>query len=292
MRAGDYAEHGITRLHGFAAELAVVPAEHLVTVPELGRIGVLAEPASICARAIRHAHAVGGRQPWRPRRALVLGAGAIGMLSTTFSSSRTRRLDGRARAGRQREGTARRGLRRALRPTTATPPAALATDVGGFDIVIVAAGSAQLSLDSLGMLRRGGVACLLIDGRDQYVQLHGPVIGVDAVLGNRALIGSVNANVVDWHAAVDRLGAAQRRWPDALDRFVGLRVLLDDYADAFAFAGVKATLALAVSAVTAWRQTLPPAVLGHQFCNDARRIAAEVVRAGLARRDHRAAAAA
>ena len=81
---GDYAEHGITRLHGFAAELAVVLCGALVMVPEaLGRIGVLAEPASIRARAIRHAHAVGGRQPWRPRRAFVLGA-AIGMLSTTF----------------------------------------------------------------------------------------------------------------------------------------------------------------------------------------------------------------
>src|SRR5919107_2205140 len=42
---GDYAEHGITRLHGFAAELAVVPAEHVVAVPEsLGRIRVLARP--------------------------------------------------------------------------------------------------------------------------------------------------------------------------------------------------------------------------------------------------------
>ena len=87
---GDYSEHGITRLHGFAAELAVVPAEHLVAVPEaLGGVGVLAEPASICARALRHVRAVGGRQPWHPGRALVFGAGAIGMLCTYFL-----RLDG------------------------------------------------------------------------------------------------------------------------------------------------------------------------------------------------------
>jgi threonine dehydrogenase-like Zn-dependent dehydrogenase len=244
---GDYAEHGITRLHGFAADLAVVPAEHLVTVPEgLRGIGVLAEPASICARAIRHAHAVGGRQPWRPGRALVLGAGAIGMLSTTFL-----RLEGLDvwTAALEPAGSEKAALVEACGaryvPVGTTPPAALAADVGGFDIVIVAAGSAQLSLDALGMLRRGGVACLLgIDGHDRAVQLHGPVIGVDAILGNRALVGSVNANIVDWHAAVDGLGAAQRRWPDALDRFVGLRVPLADYADAFAFAGVKATLAL------------------------------------------------
>lgn len=242
---GDYAEHGITRLHGFAAELAAVPAEHVVAVPEaLGRLGVLAEPASICARALRHVHAVGGRQPWAPGRALVLGAGAIGMLCTYFL-----RLEGlEVRTAALEPGDSEKarlvdaaGARYA--DAGETSPAVLAAEAGGFDIVIVAAGSAQLSLDALGFLRRNGVACLLgIDGHDRDVRLHGPVIGVDAILGNRALIGSVNANVVDWHGAVERLDAARRRWPEALDRFVGLRTSLDDYAAAFAFPGVKATL--------------------------------------------------
>ena len=242
---GDYAEHGITRLHGFAAELAAVPAEHLVPVPEtLGRLGVLAEPASICARALRHVQAVGGRQPWRPGDALVLGAGAIGMLCTYFL-----RLEGLDvwTAALEPPGSEKAQLVDAAgaryAQVTETPPAALAADAGGFDVVIVAAGNAQLSLDALGLLRRNGVACLLgIDGHDQLVHLPGPVIGVDAILGNRALIGSVNANLVDWHAAVERLDAARRRWPDALDRFVGLRTSLDDFAAAFAFGGVKATL--------------------------------------------------
>jgi glucose 1-dehydrogenase len=244
---GDYSEHGITRLHGFAAELAVVPAEHLVAVPEaLGRLGVLAEPASICARALRHAHAIGGRQPWSPGRALVLGAGAIGMLSTYLL-----RLDGLdvwtaaldPRHGEKAALVEASGARYVAVADTA--PATLAAEVGGFDIVVVAAGSAQLSLDAIGLLRRNGVACLLgIDGHDREVTLPGPVIGVDAVLGNRAVFGSVNANVVDWHAAVDALDAARARWPDALDRFVGLRTSLDDYETAFAFGGVKATLTL------------------------------------------------
>src|SRR4051794_25027734 len=82
---GDYLERGITRLHGFASELVSEAPEHLVSVPpSLGRVGVLAEPASICERGLRHVRAVGGRQPWTPRRALVLGAGAIGMLGTSL----------------------------------------------------------------------------------------------------------------------------------------------------------------------------------------------------------------
>src|SRR4051795_12122958 len=80
---GDYRERGITRLHGFASERAVEAPEHLVAVPPaLGRLGVLAEPASVAERGLRHVRAVGARQPWGPRRALVIGSGAIGMLAT------------------------------------------------------------------------------------------------------------------------------------------------------------------------------------------------------------------
>ena len=154
-------------------------------------------------------------------------------------------------------------------PARPTAPGPLAAEVGGFDVVIVAAGSAQLSLDALGLLRRNGVAVLLgIDGHDRDVSLPGPVIGVDAILGNRALLGSVNANVVDWHAAVDGLDAARRRWPDALDRFVGLRTGLDDFAAAFAFGGVKATLTLGATSEGQSRCRF------HQFSIEARRIAA------------------
>ena len=100
-------------------------------------------------------------------------------------------------------------------------------------------------LDALGLLRRNGVACLLgIDGRPRQVSIDGRVLAVDAILENRALFGSVNANRIDWDAAVRDLDAARARWPEALEAFVGLRVPLDGFADAFAYRGVKATLLL------------------------------------------------
>src|SRR3954451_16815583 len=46
---GDYFERGITGLHGFSSELVAEAPETLVAVPaSLGRLVVLAEPASIC----------------------------------------------------------------------------------------------------------------------------------------------------------------------------------------------------------------------------------------------------
>src|SRR3954451_22644749 len=243
---GDYRKRGITRLHGFAAELVAEAPEHLVAVPRgLGRLGVLAEPASVAERGLRHVRAVGGRQPWGPRRALVVGTGAIGMLGTYLL-----RMEGfdvwtasRSAGGEKARLVEACGARHVA--TTETPLAAVADDVGGFDVVLEAAGDAQVMLDALALLRRNGVAGLLgIDGRPRKVGIDGRVLGVDAILGNRALFGSVNAHRDDWAAAVAPLDRARERWPEALEAFVGLRVPLDGFADAFAFGGVKATLRL------------------------------------------------
>jgi hypothetical protein len=100
-------------------------------------------------------------------------------------------------------------------------------------------------LDALGLLGRNGVACLLgIDGRARDVRIDGRVLAVDAILENRAIFGSVNANRIDWSAAVEHLDRARATWPDALEAFVGARVPLDAFADAFDHRGVKATLLL------------------------------------------------
>src|SRR5262249_13644888 len=111
---------------------------------------------------------------------------------------------------------------------------------------VEAAGSAQLMADSLERLRRGGVACLLgIDGRDQRVEIDGRTLGLDTILENRVLFGSVNAHRQDWLAGVDALAEVQRRWPDALDETVRARVPLDRFDEAFAVRGGKATLVVA-----------------------------------------------
>ena len=244
---GDYTERGITRLHGFARELVAEDPAQLIGIPRtLGRLGVLAEPASICERGIRHARSIGGRQPWELQRALVIGAGAIGMLSTyilrlagldVWTAARSPATDPRARLA------AASGARYVS--TASQPLASLREEVGGFDLVVEATGNAQVMADSIGLLRRNGVACLLgLAPRRQTLELDGRVIGVDAILENRVVFGSVNANRIDWLAAVESLDRARERWPDLLPEFVGLRVPLDRFAEAFDHAGVKATLVL------------------------------------------------
>jgi threonine dehydrogenase-like Zn-dependent dehydrogenase len=241
---GDYSERGITRLDGFACELVAEDAAQLIPIPRsLGRFGVLAEPTSICERAIRHARTIGCRQPWELERALVLGAGAIGILSTyllrlagvdVWTAGLEPHVDLVTACGARYVSTKDIAL------------SALREDVGGFDLVIAAVPDAQVMADSLGLLRRSGVACLLgIDGRNQSVGIDGPVLGVDAILENRVLFGSVNAHRQDWLTGVEALDRARERWPDELEAFVGLRVPLDRFAEAFDYHGGKATLVLA-----------------------------------------------
>jgi len=234
---GDYFERGITRLHGFARELVAEDAEQLVPIPaSLGRVGVLAEPASICSRALRHARAIGLRQPWELRRALVLGGGAVGTLMTFLL-----RLDGvevcTASLEPANELVDASGAQYVQ--LTETPLA----ELGRFDLVVEAAGNAQLMADSLACLRRSGVACLIgIDGREQRVSLDGRVLALQTILENHVLFGSVNARREDWLAGVEALDRALARWPDALDSFVKLRAPLDRFAEAFAEHAGKATL--------------------------------------------------
>ena len=241
---GDYVERGITRLDGFARELVVEDPSQLIAIPAgLGRLGVLAEPTSICERSIRHARMIGGRQPWQLERALVVGAGAIGVIATYLL-----RLAGvevwTASLERGNDLVTASGAHYVS--TNEMPLAELRKETGGFDLVISAVPDAQLMADSLGLLRRSGVACLLgIDGREQKVAIDGPVIGLDAILENRVLFGSVNAHHQDWLAAVESLDRARKRWPEELEAFVGLRVPLDRFQEAFDYrGGVKATLVL------------------------------------------------
>jgi threonine dehydrogenase-like Zn-dependent dehydrogenase len=235
---GDYSERGITRLDGFARELVTEDPTQIIAIPRsLGRLGVLGEPTSICARGIRHALTIGNRQPWLPQRALVVGGGAVGLLTTI--QLRLRGYDVWVAS---------------LEPSNAIAEAVGAHYVQGadnlselapFDLVFEAAGNAQLMANALGLLGRSGVACLLgIDGREQKVEIDGIVIGVDAVLENRVLFGSVNASRQDWLAGVEALDRARERWPGALEQLVGLRVPLDRFEEAFAFTGGKATLVL------------------------------------------------
>jgi threonine dehydrogenase-like Zn-dependent dehydrogenase len=243
----DPPERGVHDLDGFGSELWVERPGNLVRVPAaLGRLGVLGEPMSICERGVRHAFAVGDRQPWRPRRAIVLGAGAIGALSTAIL--RLRGLEvftvARGPAGSDKAGIMEQLGARYV-STADTSIAALAAEVRP-EVVIEATGDGAVIQAAAAALGPNGVACILgVDLTATELTLDPRVLTVDYVVGNRALIGSVNAGERDWSDGIATLGRVQKRWPGVLDRMIGIRVNPDDFAEAVEYRGVKATIAFA-----------------------------------------------
>jgi hypothetical protein len=80
---------GIKELDGYACEHFRIEPEFVVKVdPELKRVGVLLEPTSIVAKAWEQIDLIGARLRWRPRRALITGAGPIGLLGALLAAQR------------------------------------------------------------------------------------------------------------------------------------------------------------------------------------------------------------
>ncbi|ARQ70808.1 glucose 1-dehydrogenase [Streptomyces marincola] len=230
-RNGRYTERGIKERDGFAAELWCVEPSCAVRLdPCLARGGVLIEPGSVVAKAWEQVERVGARAWFEPRRVLVTGAGPIGLLAALFS--------------------VRRGLvTHVLDRVTDGPKPALVRDLGAEyhtgdiadvlaavrpDVVIEATGAGPLVLGVLTGTDAYGIVCLTgvaPAGRDLTVDAG--AVGRDLVLGNRAVVGSVNGNVRHFRQAADTLAAADQDW---LERVITRRVPLDRAADAYAAA--------------------------------------------------------
>ncbi len=245
---GRFTERGIVGLDGFAAEVFAEEPKNLLPVPsQLDRLGVLSEPMSVAERGWRHSLYVGQRQGWEPQRAIVLGVGAIGLLSVCLL-----RL-----SGIETWALARRGIdsERAelVRATGAkyvssrdTPLTELAKEMGGADLILEAAGSAELAAEAITSLAPNGVLCLRgITPRPDQITVPADLLTGEIVVKNKTVIGSTNAAPVDWRQATSDLRTIHGRWPEVLERLVGLRVDPSDFAAALAYPGVKATIRFA-----------------------------------------------
>jgi glucose 1-dehydrogenase len=88
-RNGRYTEHGIKGVDGFLSERFRAEPDRVVRADaRLGRLVVLTEPTSVAAKAWQQADRVGGRTAWTPRRALVTGAGPLGLLAAMLGVHR------------------------------------------------------------------------------------------------------------------------------------------------------------------------------------------------------------
>jgi threonine dehydrogenase-like Zn-dependent dehydrogenase len=208
---GQYVERGIVGAHGFMAEFFTSPAEYLVAVPEaLAEWGFLVEPISISEKAFDLADAARSAFDWTPESAIVLGNGSLGLL-TLAMLNRDERFERIYCLGRRDRPDATIDLIEDLGATYVdsreTPVDRLPDDHEGMDLVYEATGYARHAFQSIEALAPNGVAALLGVPDDWTFEVEGGRLHREFVLHNKALVGSVNAGIGHFEAAVETLAA-------------------------------------------------------------------------------------
>lgn len=211
---GEYIEHGIKDLDGFAASRWTIPAGEAVKLsPSLERVGFLLEPSSIVAKAWEHIEAIGRRAWYEPRRVLVTGAGPIGLLAALLASYRG--LDVHV-IDRPTDGP-KPELVRELGAHYHHEDAADVMRLINPDIIIEATGAPVVALAGMEGLNIGGILCLV--GFSPYQQTLSVDLGTlcrTAVVNNCTIFGVVSANKRHYNSAADDLAKANLNWLESM----------------------------------------------------------------------------
>jgi threonine dehydrogenase-like Zn-dependent dehydrogenase len=233
-----YFEHGISRLHGFLTEAYVDSPEYLVRVPTgLATQGVLLEPTTVVEKGIAQAFEIQRRvRVWSPRRAVVLGAGPLGLLATLLLRLRgleviTVGLDEAPYLNS--ELVEQLGARYVSTRSSSLHDVAAQGDP--IDIIFEATGFSPLVFESMQVLGKNGVLVLSsVTGGDRRVEVPADAINLSFVLGNKVAVGTVNASRENFEAGVRDLALAEATYPGWLGRLITHRVQgLERYGEAF-----------------------------------------------------------
>jgi threonine dehydrogenase-like Zn-dependent dehydrogenase len=226
-RNGKYTERGIKERDGFGSERYRLEPEFAVPVPAtLGELGVLVEPASVVAKAWQHADHIGRRSAsWRPRTALVTGAGPVGLLAALLGRQRGLEVHvfDRATNGPKPE------LVRDLGATYHAGGLEAVADLSP-DMIVECTGAPPVIADVLTRTAASGIVCLAgVSAGGRAISLDIADVNRRIVLENDCIFGSVNANRAHYEAAVSALAAADPSW---LNRLITRRLPLDRWSEA------------------------------------------------------------
>jgi glucose 1-dehydrogenase len=231
----SYFERGINLRHGYLAEYYADSAEFLVKLPkELRSVGVLMEPTSVAEKAIGQAYEIQRRlRVWQPKRALVLGTGTLGLLASMFLRLRGCEVVAMGRTARPYLNADLLEEIGARYLSTGDVSVTQVSEMHGpFDLIIEGTGYSPLVFEAMGALGKNGVLVLVgITGGDRHVEIPSDRINQGFVLGNKVMVGSVNASRADFERGVADLAQAELSHPGWLGRLLTHPVKgLDNYA--------------------------------------------------------------
>ena len=234
----EYFERGINLRHGYLTEYYVEDEEFVVKVSKgLKDVGVLLEPMTVAQKGITQAYEIQRRlKVWRPRRAAVMGTGTLGLLAslvlrlrgldvTAFGRTPAPYLNGDllAAIGAQYVNTAERSIRD------------VAKQDGAYDLIFEGTGSSAVVFESMQVLGRNAALVLSsITGGSRTLEVPADRINLDFVLGNKVMVGTVNASRENFENGVRDMAHAESEYPGWLRRLLTHPVQgLDNYLELF-----------------------------------------------------------
>jgi glucose 1-dehydrogenase len=233
-----YFERGINLRHGYLTEYYVDDAEFIVKVPQgLKHVGVLLEPMTVVEKGIAQAYEIQRRmRVWRPRKAAVMGAGTIGLLATLVL--RLRGLDVTVFGRRKRPYLNSDLLEAVGARYESTEDVSIlegAKRCGPFDLIFEATGSSPVVFESLQALGKNGVLVLSsVTGGDRKIEVPADRINLEFVLGNKVMVGTVNANREYFEMGVRDMSQSEAEYPGWLSHLLTHPVRgLENYEDLF-----------------------------------------------------------
>ena len=233
-----YFERGINLRHGFMSQYYVDDAQFIVKVPEgLKSVGVLLEPTTVVEKGIAQAYEIQRRlRVWRPKRAAVMGAGTIGLLATLVLRLRGLEV---TTFGLTPKPYLNSDLIEAIGAryvsTKELPLIQAAKEFGPFDVIFEATGFSPVVFEAMQALAKNGVLVLSsVTGGDRSVEVPADKINLSFVLGNKVMVGTVNANREYFEMGVKDLAQAEAEYPGWLGRLLTHPVKgLENYQELF-----------------------------------------------------------
>ena len=224
-RNGQYSERGIKQIDGYMSERWRIEPDYAIKVDSsLGLLGVLLEPTTVVTKAWEEVDSIGRRSFWEPQTVLVTGAGPIGLLAALLGKQRG--LDvhvlARTKSGPKPD---------LVRSLGATYHSCSVTDIGFEpDVVIECTGVGPVINDAIQQVGSGGIVCLTGVGAGGAASGRITAdVATDAVLRNKVVVGSVNANKRHWYKAGEALARADRDW---LSQLITRREKPENFANA------------------------------------------------------------
>lgn len=219
-----YFERGINLRHGYLSEYYVDDAEFIVKIPRgLKEVGVLLEPMTVVQKGVVQAFEIQRRlRVWKPRKAAVMGAGTIGLLATLVFALKGMEV---VTFGRTPKPYLNSDLIEELGAkyvsTEDISVHEYAEQSSGFDVIFEATGFSPIVFDAMQALAKNGVLVLSsVTGGDRKTEIPADKINLDFVLGNKVMVGTVNANREYFESGAKDMAQAVLEYGDWLSRLL------------------------------------------------------------------------